>query len=321
MHQSKFIGQSNKIRSILNELPRIASSEMPVLIQGETGTGKELLAEIIHTMSSRKACPLIKVNLSDLSPTLLESELFGHAKGSFTGAEKVKQGIFERAHTGTLFIDEIDDFPKELQVKLLRILESNVLKKVGSDSDIMINIRLITATKKDLRTLVKQNIFHDDLFFRINTIPIIIPPLRDRREDIPLLISHFIKNYADGNVIHFHKEALQALVEYDWHGNAREVKQLIARLMVLKDGEIHLSDLPDEIKEFDRGTALAESCVRCFTHQEMKLGEVLACVEKNVLQCSLDGIHGSLSKIAERLGIGTSTLHEKLKKYNLFPKK
>lgn len=317
MIRQKFAGNTLIVKSILHEIPKIAVSNSAVLIQGETGVGKELIADIIHSVSARKDKPFIKVNLSEYSPALFESELFGHVKGAFTGAIANKKGLFEEADTGTIFLDEIDDFPIHLQTKILRVLESNEIKRVGETKPIKIDVRIITATKNNLRKLIEQKIFREDLYHRLNTIQIVIPPLRERQEDILLLVSHFLQA---GNGIHkiqITEEAMTLLLNYRWGGNVRELKHAIEGLTVLKEGEIKPEDLPDEIKYYNSTDDLVRTCTQCFHDNNMQLEETMLCVEKKIIRDTINKMDGSSAKIAERLGIGNSTLHDKMKKHNL----
>src|SRR5689334_12367024 len=247
------MGESEAMREVMVQIEQIAPVSSTVLIEGESGTGKELVARAIHVLSPRKNKPFIAVNVGALPETLLESELFGHEKGAFTGAAERRLGRFELADTGTIFLDEIGEIPPSTQVKLLRVLEEREFMRVGGTSPINVDVRVITATNRPLREQVEQGSFRSDLFYRLNVLRIHLPPLRDRREDIPILVRHFIKEYSKQHDRAFHgisAEAMQILVEYPWPGNVRELRNLIESMVVLSPGhEIHPEDLPRQIRE------------------------------------------------------------------------
>lgn len=312
----KLLGKAFEIKSIIKKMPQIAESNSSVLIHGETGVGKELIADIIHAMSKRKKKPFVKVSLSEISPTLFESELFGHKKGAFTDAVADKKGLFDAAQHGTIFLDEIDDFPLELQSKILRVLEAKTKRRVGEENSTTVDVRIIAATKNNLRLLIAENKFREDLFHRLNTIPIVIPPLRERQEDIPLLVNHFLQMFSPDNGLRFSDDAMNALLNYRWPGNVRELMHVIERLSVLNEGEIKREDLPDEIKNYDLKKDIVKSCTQCFNDDDLKLDDVMKCVEKNIIQSVMKTTNGSLTKSAQKLGIPLSTLHDKMKKHD-----
>lgn len=311
------IAVSSVMQSVLVSLDTIAASDSSVLLIGETGVGKELIAEYIHRTSARSTRPFVKVGLSALPPELLESELFGHDRGAYTSAASEKKGLFELATTGSIFLDDIDDFPLPLQSKLLRVLESRELMHVGGTTPIPIDVRLITATKVDLKMLVEKNLFRSDLYYRINVVPIVIPPLRDRPADIPPLIHHYLQRYAGGRQLPISDEAMQALVAYSWPGNIRELRNVIQRVSLFANGRIDVANLPPEIKQDDPFNAIVKACRRCFSEEQMTFDQVVACLEVNLLRQALQHASGNRTQAAKALGLNLSTLRDKLKRYNI----
>lgn len=311
------IAHSELMRSVLARVDTIAASDSSVLLIGETGVGKELIAEYIHRRSPRSENPLVKVGLSALPSELLESELFGHERGAYTGASAEKKGLFELADTGTIFLDDIDDFPLALQAKLLRVLESREVLRVGSTSPVPVDVRLITATKVDLKELVDRDLFRSDLYYRINVVPIVIPPLRDRPDDIPLLVQHFLQRYAQGREIRVKEQAMRLLAAYPWPGNVRELRNVVQRMSLFAHDEIDCNDLPPEIREENPLDLIAKACSRCFVEDDMSFDQVVACLETNLLRQALRKTKGNRTQAAKLLGLSLSTLRDKLKKYNL----
>jgi transcriptional regulator with PAS, ATPase and Fis domain len=311
------IAVSDVMRSVLARLDTIAASDSSVLLIGETGVGKELIAEYIHRTSPRHSRPFVKVGLSALPPELLESELFGHDRGAYTSAGADKKGLFELANSGSIFLDDIDDFPITLQSKLLRVLESREIMHVGGTTPIPIDVRLITATKVDLKTLVERNLFRSDLYYRINVVPIVIPPLRERREDVRPLVEHYLSRYAVNREIKIADEAIRLLVDYGWPGNIRELKNTVQRVALFANGEILAKDLPPEIREDDPLSAMVKACNRCFGEDKMTFDEVIACLEVNLLRQALNRTSGNKSQAAKDLGMNLSTLRDRLKKHNI----
>lgn len=251
---SNIIGNSSQIKIVLDYVRRLSSTDSTVLIQGESGTGKELFAQAIHYSGKRAEFPFITINCSALPETLLESELFGHEKGAYTGATEMKKGLFEVADGGTVFLDEIGETPSSIQVKILRVLEEKEFRRVGGTKDIKVDVRVIVATNKDLQILIKDRKFREDLYYRLNVIPVFICPLRERKEDIPLLVRYFIEKY--NKILHkrikgMEDEALQLLLEYPWPGNVRELGNMVERVITLADEGrevIAAIDLPSELK-------------------------------------------------------------------------
>ena len=317
LHSISLLARSDQMRSIIHRVDTISASDSSVLLIGETGVGKELMAEYVHRTSARSDKPLVKVGLSALPHDLLESELFGHDKGAYTSASTDKKGLFELASTGTIFLDDIDDFPLQLQSKLLRVLESHELMHVGGTVATPVDVRLITASKVDLRELVNRNLFRADLYYRINVVPIVIPPLRDRPEDIPLLVEHFLSKFAPDKKIVVRDDAMRALVQYSWPGNIRELRNVIQRISLFVNGELKAPDLPPEIREEDPIDLLVKACSRCFVDDNMTFDQIVACLESNLLRKALENSGGNKSQAAKSLKLNLSTLRDKLKKYRL----
>jgi len=304
------IGESGPMQEVLSLVRRVASSDATVLIRGESGTGKELIARAIHYASPRAEGPLVKVNCAALPDSLLESELFGHEKGAFTGAVNTRKGRFELAHGGTLFLDEIGDLPPHLQVKLLRVLQEREFERVGSSHPIAVDVRVLAATHRDLEALVRAGRFRDDLYYRINVVTIALPPLRERREDLPVLIDHFVTRFAEKNgkkLRGLTREAREALLRYDYPGNVRELENLIERAAVLtRDDVIGLSDLPLTLNDPPPESATGRGLV----------GAVEA-LERSMIHDALARAGGVQTRAAESLGISERVLRYKLKKYGL----
>jgi len=311
------ITQNESMREILARIDKISDSDSSVLLIGETGVGKEIFAEYIHRTSSRALKPFVKIGLDALPSELLSSELFGHEKGAYTSASSEKKGLFEIADTGSIFLDDIDDVPIDIQTKLLRVLESRELMRIGGTTPIPIDVRLITASKVDLKELVNRGIFRADLFYRINVVPIKIPPLRDRRDDIPPLVEHFLKYFNPGKNISVSKEAMRALVNYAYPGNVRELKNLIQRISLFVNSEIQLTDLPPEIRNENPVDSLIKACHKCYLDGQMSLDQIVHCLEHNLLNEALNKAKGNQSLAAKELGLSLSTFRDKIKKYNL----
>ncbi len=316
-HSHSFIAYSEKMRSLLDRVDKIASSDSFVLLVGETGVGKELFAEYIHRTSPRSLNPLVKVGLATIPKELLESELFGHEKGAFTSASNSKQGLFAVADTGTIFLDDVDDVSLSVQSKLLRVLESGKLMRVGGTEEIPINVRVVSASKVNLKTLVKNGTFRADLFYRLNVIPIEIPPLRDRPDDIPLLIDHFLKHFSPEREITISREALHAFMNYSWPGNVRELRNIIERIIVFADSEIKITALPDELQTHDPLEVMVQNCCNCIKNKEMSFEDVVSCLESNLIRKTLAETDGVISRAARNLKMNFSTLHYKMKKYDI----
>ena len=310
------VTKSERMRAILSRVQTIARSDTSVLLVGETGVGKELFADYIHRASARFDRPFVKLSLSAMPHELLESELFGHERGAFTSAVTDKRGLFDVANTGTLFLDDIDDVPAGVQVKLLRVLESHQVTRVGGSTPNSIDVRLVTASKVDLKDLVARNQFRADLFYRINVCPVEIPALRERREDVPLLAEYFLRRFAAGRALAISPDAERALTRYAWPGNVRELRNIMQRLALFADSEIRVEDLPTEITMGADVAQLAKACTRCLVDGEMSYTEVVACLERNLLRQALADA-GSRTQAARVLGLSLSTLRDKLKKHGL----
>lgn len=311
------ISKNETVLEILSRIEKIASSDCSVLLIGETGAGKEVFAEYVHRISNRSHQPLVKVSLSTLPPNLIESELFGHEKGAFTGSVYEQKGQFEMADKGTIFLDDIDDFPLDLQTKLLRAIETKEIKRVGGQKTIPLDIRLITASKLELSEMVAQGKFRMDLFYRINVFPITIPPLRQRVDDIPLLVDHFLKYYEPGRKINVTESAMEALVDYSWPGNVRELKNVIQRIALFSNGEIKLENLPSEIKGEKPLNMFIKACGHCFKSRNLSFEEVMQCVEAHLLENALKNANGNYSQAARTLGMSLSTFRDKCKKFGV----
>ena len=311
------ITQNSSVLQILQRMNTIAASEGSVLLIGETGVGKELFAEYIHRTSHRNHNPLIKVSLSSLPENLIESELFGHVKGAFTGSNHDKKGQFELANNGTIFLDDIDDFPMDLQPKLLRVLESGIITPIGGQSPVPLDIRLITASKMDLSEMVAQKRFRMDLFYRINVFPIAIPPLRERLDDIEILVEHFLQYYEPEKNIVVSENVLDALMNYNWPGNIRELRNVIQRIALFSNGKITLENLPNEIKGEKPLHSFLKACGHCFKNNKMTYEEIMCCVESHLLENALMYSEGNQSKAARSLGLSLSTFRDKVKKHKI----
>ncbi len=305
------------ILKILEQLRAAALTCNTVLLIGETGVGKERLAEFLHQKSVRQFKPMVKVNISSLPRELIESELFGHERGAFTSAIAEKHGFFEVADGGSLFLDDIDDLPLEAQGKLLRAVETRTIQRVGSTRPIPVDVRFIVASKASLRHLVDQGLFRADLFYRLNVVPIEVPPLRERREDIPLLIGHFLREFLPDHEVQVSKDALRIMVNYSWPGNVRELINVLLRITLSVNGEITLEDLPPEVRGEDPVQLLMKSCARCFSEKSMHYDDVVTCLESTLLRHALIRHNGNKSEAARFLGLSLSTFRDKLTKYGL----
>jgi two-component system response regulator HydG len=314
------IGNTPQMLKLVTQLKQCAPTDSTVLIQGESGTGKELVARAIHQNSRRKSKPFVPLNISALSESILESELFGHEKGSFTGAERRRIGQFEYANGGTLFLDEVGEMPMPTQIKLLRVLEDGQITRVGANEPIQVNVRLVSATNADLKDMVARGSFRKDLYHRLNVVNIVLPPLRDRRGDIPLLLEHFIKELSlrhGKQVEGFSKTARQALMAYDWPGNIRQLRNTVERMLVVDlDGLLDIDDLPDDILP-PRAEGAGGTGVFDVSGQDGLLGKPLTDVEKYYIQRALELTEGNREEAAKMLGIGERTLYRKIKEYEL----
>ncbi|MBX3237246.1 MAG: sigma-54-dependent Fis family transcriptional regulator [Nitrospiraceae bacterium] len=319
------VGTSAPMRRVLDFVEKVADSDSTVLIQGESGTGKELIARMLHFNSMRRDRPLVPVNCGAIPENLLESELFGHEKGAFTGAAHTRLGRFELAHGGTIFLDEVGEMSLPLQVKLLRVLQERCFERVGGTRTINVDVRIIAATNQDLEQAVQEKRFRQDLFYRLHVIPIHIPPLRDRRSDIPLLVNHFIGQFnhlRHTDIAGVEPDALARMGEYEWPGNIRELENMIERLVVLKKkGWITMSDLPERTLKVAASKAAEpqEQFIR-FSEDGINLTKELEHYENRLIGEALRKANGITSRAAQLLQLNRTTLVEKLKRKGFDPK-
>ncbi|MEO0257844.1 MAG: sigma-54 dependent transcriptional regulator [candidate division WOR-3 bacterium] len=308
-----FIYKSQKTKEILIKALKAAKSNAPCLILGETGTGKTLLARIIHKLSRRKEGPFIDVHLQSIPETLMEAELFGYRKGSFTGAERDSEGLITKAKGGTLFLDEIGELKRDLQVKLLKVIEERRVRPLGSQSEIEIDFRLITATNRNLHSLIKEGVFREDLYYRINIIEIVIPPLRERREDVPVLIEYFLKKYSmvEGKEVKgVTRDAMDILMRYPFPGNVRELSNIIERACVMTSGNfIDVEDLPEAVRDYSKKDLLST----VFQPSGENLFEMVRDFERRMIISALNEEKFVKSRAARRLGISERVLRYKMK--------
>ena len=312
------IGTSSAIETVREMIRRVASLPSTVAIHGESGAGKELVARGIHQLSDRANKPFVAINCGGVPENLLESELFGHKKGSFTGAIEEKEGLFVVADGGTLFLDEIGEMPLALQVKLLRVLDNSVVMPVGSTTGIKVNVRIISATNRNLDQMRKEGTFREDLYYRLNVIPIIVPPLRDRSDDIPLLARHFVTSHTaklGRNPLEIAPDAEQALRKFPWPGNVRELENVLERAVALCNGQrIEVSDLPDNVRNFvsSPGKNVSE-----LPKEGLDLEALVSDIEINLIQQALKNSKYSQKKAADLLSLTPRSLRYRLKKYGL----
>jgi len=313
------VGRSRPMLEVFRAIARVAANNATVLVAGESGTGKELVADAIHHFSERATGPLVKVSCASLARDVIESELFGHVKGAFTGAVRDRRGRFEQAIGGTLYLDDVDDLPLEVQVKLLRAIQNREVERVGGDAPIPVDVRVVSSTKVDLEALVEAGRFREDLYYRLNVIQIRLPPLRERREDIPLLARHFLGRFESAAGRHLEglePRALDALVAYDWPGNVRELENAIERAVTFARSEMLAPcDLPEK---FDRAAAPAQP-----VHLELEglasvdLAEVMTKVEQGLLAWALEKAGGNQGRAAQILGLPRTTLRDRIARLNV----
>ncbi len=312
------VGVSDAMKSVYALIDKVADTDSTILLLGESGTGKELVAKAIHYGSRRADRPLVAVNCGAIPEELLESELFGHVKGAFTGAVSTRPGRFEMAEGGTIFLDEIGDMSPRLQVKVLRVLQERKFEPVGSSKTMEVDVRIITATNKNLERAVKDNLFREDLYYRLNVIPVRLPPLRERLEDVPLLIDYFIKQYARENardIPHISPEAMFALMRYNWPGNVRELENMMERLIILKhEGEITLADLPERVKAGHEEDRVAHVQI---PESGLSFKDVVDDFENQLILKALEKTGWNKNKAAQLLQLNRTTLVEKIKKRQL----
>ncbi len=317
------IGKSEAMKKVLETVKSVSDRDATVLIRGESGTGKEKIAGAIHYHSIRRNGSFIRVSCAALNREILESELFGHEKGAFTGAVKTRRGRFELANGGSIFLDDVDDIPLDMQVKLLRVLQERTFERVGGEETLSIDVRIICATKKDLLEHVKEGYFREDLFYRLNVVPITIPPLRERKEDIPLLINYFLKKFVsqyEDALPDVSQEVLDVLLAYNWPGNVRELENVIEHAVAFsKSKGISIETLPEYLRRIDNICTDLLS-MDLSNKQEINLQDALTEVEKKLIQWAHQKTNGNQVKMAEILGIPRTTLRNRLIKLQLFEK-
>lgn len=307
---TKIIGKSERMIRLMDTVKQVADANASVLVTGESGVGKELVTDALHELSHRSSGPFIKVSCASFAETLLEDELFGHEKGAFSGAVSSRKGRFELAHGGTLFLDEIGEISQSTQVKLLRVLQERQFERLGSEKTITVDVRLVAATNRDLRAEVDAGTFREDLYYRLNVVHIEVPPLRERKEDIPLLMSHFLEQYNERNnrnVSGFSQRAKAAMLSYDWPGNIRELGNCVESAVVLaSDNIIDLEDLPAGV----RNAGSEERVV-------IPVGTTMEQAEKALILATIASCRGNKSKAADILGVARKTIHRKVQEYQL----
>lgn len=324
--RSPLVGESLAIQNIFRTIEKVAQTDSTVLITGESGTGKELVARAIHENSARASKPLVIVNCGAIPSELLEAELFGHMRGAFTGATQNRQGRFELAHGGTIFLDEVGELPLHLQVKLLRVLQLKQFEPIGSSKTMEVDVRIIAATNRDLEEAVQKKEFREDLYYRLNVIPLRIPALRERKSDIPILINHFVQqfNQATGHTVEAPAgKILDALMNYDWPGNVRELENLMERLVIMKgQGTVDLGDLPHRIFQsyaetnIDAAGALSawEFPRMVLPQSGLSLKDIVEAFENHLVDQALARTQGNKNRASELLKMNRTTLVEKLRK-------
>ena len=307
------LGKSRPMQALFQLLETVARSSSTILVSGETGTGKEVVARAIHHNSPRRAHRFVALNCSAIPETLLEAELFGHVRGAFTGAVGTRQGRFEQAHKGTLFLDEVGTMSVALQMKLLRALQEREFERVGDNQTIKVDVRVIAATNSDLARMVAEGAFREDLYYRLNVIPIELPPLRDRRDDIPLLVKHFLEKFTPDTPLHVSQGAMRALMAYHWPGNVRQLENAVERAVALSGGrqEIATADLPPEVQSTPQ---TATTPYVEFPEDGLDLPRYLALIEHDLIHRALERTRNNRNKAADLLRIKRTTLVEKLKR-------
>jgi len=309
------IGNSPGIQHVLRLISRLKDTRTPVLISGESGTGKELVARALHFRGNLAARPFVAVDCGSLVPTLIESELFGYEKGAFTGALRSKQGLLQSADTGTIFLDEVGELPLEMQAKLLRFLQEKEVRPVGSNEKVKVDVRIMAATNRDLETAYKKGTFRKDLFFRLNVVTISLPPLRERRSDIPILVNWFLERLAPGRGLQISGDAMKAFLAYDWPGNVRELENCLERAIALSDQRIlDLDDLPASIARFDLHATAMPGETEEFNPFSMTDLEDL---ERATIARVFTQVNGDKALAGKMLGISRATLYRKLKRYHI----
>lgn len=313
--EDQLVGQSRPINEVRKIIAQAAGSDARIMITGENGTGKELVAREIHRKSERADKPFVEVNCAAIPDTLIESELFGHEKGSFTGAVQLRRGKFELADEGTLFLDEVADMSLSAQAKVLRVIQEMAFQRIGGEKTLEVDVRIIVATNREIQEEIRNGRFREDLFFRLNVIPITVPPLRERPEDVPLLLAHFLKSFdtEEGAARRFSEEALEYLQEHSWPGNVRELKNFVERISIMSNAEVISLE---EVKEYlDEGPKGGDDPLE--TYLEMGLTQARDAFERDYLVQKLRENGNNISRTAQQLGIYPSNLHAKIKKFGI----
>ena len=321
----EMVGRSPAMQEVFRLIARVAGSEAPVMITGDSGTGKEVAARTVHALSRRIRGPFIAVNCGAISPTLVESELFGHEKGSFTGAERRRAGTFEMAQGGTLFLDEVTEMPPELQVKFLRVLDTRTFRRVGGNEELDIDIRLVASSNRDLAEAVRSGAFRPDLFYRLNVFPLRMPTLRERKADIPVLASHFLSQVEEKErrgFTAFEEKALEVLDRHDWPGNVRELRNAVHRAYVLSDPPVIQTEAAEAVLDASHPVERLQAVNadgEAWPAVPVRVGEKLEAVERRLLIATLQAVNGDRRTAAELLGISLKTVYNRLKEYGLDP--
>jgi two-component system response regulator AtoC len=319
----EMVGRSPAMQEVFRLIARVAGSEAPVMITGESGTGKEVAARTVHALSRRARGPFIALNCGAISPSLVESELFGHEKGSFTGAERRRAGTFEMAHGGTLFLDEVTEMPPDLQVKFLRVLDTRSFRRVGGNEELDVDVRLVASSNRDLAEAVRGGAFRPDLYYRLNVFPLGMPTLRERKGDIPALASHFLSQVEEKERRGFtslEEKALEVLDRHDWPGNVRELRNAVHRAYVLSDPPVIQTEAAEAVLDtshpVERQPAVSAD-VESWPTVPVRVGEKLDAVERKLLLATLQAVNGDRRTAAELLGISLKTVYNRLKQYGL----
>lgn len=315
----RLVARSQSMKRLFEQVRAVADSERTILMYGESGTGKELVAEALHQHSRRAAKPFVRFSCAALQPSVLESELFGHEKGAFTGAIRQKLGRFELADTGTMLLDEVDDIPTELQVKLLRVVEQQEFERVGGEKPVHVNVRLVCATKRDLLTLVREGRFREDLYYRLNVINLTIPPLRERLDDVPVLANHFVEKHAalvSDRKVTIAAHAMDELTRHDWPGNVRELEHVIERALAFCGGDEiraeHILPLSGESPE-----GISPPALELADSGTLGLNETVADIERRMILMALKQCNGNQARAAQRLCLPRTTLRDKMARYDI----
>jgi transcriptional regulator with PAS, ATPase and Fis domain len=317
MELSGIVGSSHKIQEVLRMVARLKDTRTPVLITGESGTGKELVARAIHYRGLLSKKTFVAVDCGSLVPTLIESELFGYEKGAFTGAMRSKEGLFQSANGGTIFLDEIGELSPELQAKLLRVLQEKEVRPVGSNQKFKVDVRVIAATNRDLEAAQKEGAFRKDLYFRLNVVTLNLPPLRERRSDVAPLVHYFLDRFAPGKSISISPAAMKTMFQYDWPGNVRELENCIERAVALGDQEmIDVSDLPPAVRRQQAQNVSVETAILA-DEATGSSNTDLEELERETIQRVFEQVHGDKARARKMLGISRATLYRKLKRYNI----